>query len=119
MAPQPGRVHRTRLCYFRVMSKRLAHVVLLFAICASPAPALSTVPAPITKTIAAQRLPPNSVSFVIVDPDSGRVVAGHNIDTPRSPASTIKLVTTFASLDLLGPAYVWHNRALIRGEIKN
>ena len=38
-----------------------------------------------------------------------------NPDTPRSPASTIKVVTTFAALDLLGPAYTWHTRASIRG----
>jgi serine-type D-Ala-D-Ala carboxypeptidase/endopeptidase (penicillin-binding protein 4) len=87
--------------------------------CASPALALPGAPAPVAQTIAAQHLPPHSVSFVIVDPETGRPVAGQNIDTPRSPASTIKLVTTFASLDLLGPAYVWHTRALIRGDLKN
>ncbi len=86
---------------------------------ASPAFALAGAPAPVAQTIAAQHLPPNSVSFVIIDPDSGRLVAGQNIDTPRSPASTIKVVTTFASLDLLGPAYVWHTRALIRGALNN
>jgi D-alanyl-D-alanine carboxypeptidase/D-alanyl-D-alanine-endopeptidase (penicillin-binding protein 4) len=59
------------------------------------------------------------VSFAVVDPESGRLISGQNVDTPRSPASTIKVVTTFASLDLLGPAYVWHTRAAIRGEIKN
>ncbi len=59
------------------------------------------------------------MSFAIIDPDTGRLIAGQNLDTPRSPASTIKVVTTFASLDLLGPAYVWHTRAAIRGEIHN
>jgi D-alanyl-D-alanine carboxypeptidase/D-alanyl-D-alanine-endopeptidase (penicillin-binding protein 4) len=69
--------------------------------------------------MAAQHLPLGSVSFAIVDPESDRLVAGQNIDTRRSPASTIKVLTTFASLDLLGPAYVWHTRALTRGEIRN
>jgi serine-type D-Ala-D-Ala carboxypeptidase/endopeptidase (penicillin-binding protein 4) len=101
------------------MRKRWAHVVLAFAIGAPPASALSGAPVPVARTIAAQHLPPDSVSFVIVDPDSGRTLAGQNIDTPRSPASTIKLVTTFASLDLLGPAYVWHTRALLRGNMEN
>jgi len=81
--------------------------------------ALPGAPAPVAQSIAAQRLPSSSVSFVILDPDSGRLVAGQNIDTPRSPASTIKTVTTFASLDLLGPSYVWHTRALLRGQFKN
>jgi D-alanyl-D-alanine carboxypeptidase/D-alanyl-D-alanine-endopeptidase (penicillin-binding protein 4) len=75
------------------------------------------VPAAVTQVIAAQRLPPGAVSFVIVDPDSGRLVLGQNPDTPRSPASTIKVVTTFAALDMLGPAYTWHTRASIRGAL--
>jgi serine-type D-Ala-D-Ala carboxypeptidase/endopeptidase (penicillin-binding protein 4) len=69
----------------------------------------------VTQVMAAQRLPPSAVSFAIVDPDSGRVVLAQNPDTPRSPASTVKTLTTFAALDLLGPAYTWHTRALIRG----
>ena len=76
-------------------------------------------PAPVVATMVAQHLPQSSVSFAIVDPDTGRLVAGQNIDVPRSPASTIKLVTTFASLDLLGPAYTWHTRALLRGALRD
>ena len=76
------------------------------------------VPAPVTAVIAEQRLPPSAVSFAIVDPDSGRLLLGQNPDTPRSPASTIKVVTTFAGLDLLGPAYTWHTRASIRGALR-
>src|ERR1700676_317563 len=75
------------------------------------------VPAPVTHVIAAQRLPPSAGSFVIVDPDSGRLVLAQNPDTPRSPASTLKVVTTFAALDVLGPAYTWHTRASIRGAL--
>ena len=98
---------------------RLAHVALALSIGAAPAFAASSAPAPVAQTIATQRLPSGAVSFAIVDPDSGRLVAGQNVDTRRSPASTIKVVTTFASLDLLGPSYVWHTRAAIRGQIKN
>jgi len=75
------------------------------------------VPAPVAQVIAEQRLPPSAVSFAIVDVESGRVLAGQNPDTPRSPASTIKVVTTFAALDMLGPAYTWHTRAAIRGTL--
>src|SRR5271154_357919 len=75
------------------------------------------VPASVTRVIAAQRLPPGSVSFAVVDLDSGRLVFGLSTDTPRSPASTIKVVTTFAALDMLGPTYTWHTRASIRGAL--
>jgi serine-type D-Ala-D-Ala carboxypeptidase/endopeptidase (penicillin-binding protein 4) len=96
------------------------HAALAVAL-AGPAAASATLgtPAPVAHVIAAERLPLRAVSFAIVDADSGRVLLSLNGDTPRSPASTIKLITTFASLDLLGPAYTWHTRALVRGELKN
>jgi D-alanyl-D-alanine carboxypeptidase/D-alanyl-D-alanine-endopeptidase (penicillin-binding protein 4) len=75
------------------------------------------VPAPVAHALAAERLAPSSASFAVLDMDSGRVVASLNAETPRSPASTMKLVTTFASLDLLGPAYTWHTEALARGTL--
>ncbi|MGO9513998.1 MAG: D-alanyl-D-alanine carboxypeptidase/D-alanyl-D-alanine-endopeptidase [Steroidobacteraceae bacterium] len=81
--------------------------------------ALAGAPAPVERAIAAQHIPLSAVSLAIVDPDSGRVLLSLNGDTQRSPASTIKLITTFASLDLLGPAYTWHTRALLRGPFKN
>jgi serine-type D-Ala-D-Ala carboxypeptidase/endopeptidase (penicillin-binding protein 4) len=69
----------------------------------------------VTQVMSAQHLPSNSLSFVILDPDTGRVVMSQNPDTPRSPASTIKTVTTFAALDMLGPTYVWQTKALTAG----
>ena len=72
---------------------------------------IGAVPAGITQLIASQRLPSSAVSFVVLDAESGRIVMSHNPDTPRSPASTIKTVTTFAALDMLGPTFVWQTRA--------
>jgi D-alanyl-D-alanine carboxypeptidase/D-alanyl-D-alanine-endopeptidase (penicillin-binding protein 4) len=96
---------------------RALHRIALACGCAMlPGGAIATgspgaVPAAITQLMTAQRLPSGALSFVIVDPDTGRVMMSHNPDTPRSPASTIKTVTTFAALDMLGPAFVWQTRA--------
>ena len=76
------------------------------------------VPAPVAHTLAVERLAPRMASFAVLDVDSGRIVASLNAATPRSPASTMKLVTTLASLDLLGPAYTWHTDALIHGALE-
>jgi D-alanyl-D-alanine carboxypeptidase/D-alanyl-D-alanine-endopeptidase (penicillin-binding protein 4) len=81
---------------------------------ATAAGSSTTVPAGISQLIGAQRLPGSSVSFVIVDPDTGRIVVSQNPDTPRSPASTVKTVTTFAALDMLGPTFIWQTRASLR-----
>ncbi len=85
----------------------------------APALALPGAPPPVAAVVANQHLPESSVSFAIIDTQTGGLVAGQNMEVPRSPASTIKLVTTFAALDLLGPAYVWHTRAWIRGTLKD
>jgi len=76
-------------------------------------------PPAVMQSVAAQRLPPAAVSFVVLDPETARPVAGLNLAIPRSPASTVKVLTTYASLDMLGPAYTWRTRALIRGELVN
>jgi D-alanyl-D-alanine carboxypeptidase/D-alanyl-D-alanine-endopeptidase (penicillin-binding protein 4) len=89
----------------------LACVCALLSSAAIAAGSAGTVPAAITQLLAAQRLPSSALSFVIVDADTGRVVMSHNPDTPRSPASTIKTITTFAALDVLGPAFIWQTRA--------
>src|ERR1022692_1374576 len=79
---------------------------------------LTSAPAEIAIAIAAQQLPPSAVSFIVADVETGRPVISQNAQVPRSPASTIKAVTTYASLDLLGPAYTWHTRALAGGPIE-
>jgi D-alanyl-D-alanine carboxypeptidase/D-alanyl-D-alanine-endopeptidase (penicillin-binding protein 4) len=88
-----------------------------FLVCALLA--LSTPPADVLRTLEAERIPPASVSYVVLDVDTGQAVISLNAEAPRSPASTLKTVTTYASLDLLGPAYTWHTRALVRGRLEN
>jgi D-alanyl-D-alanine carboxypeptidase/D-alanyl-D-alanine-endopeptidase (penicillin-binding protein 4) len=90
---------------------RLALVCILCTVLS--AGSIAAAPAGVTQVMAAQHLPANALSFVIVDSDSGRVVTSQNPDTPRSPASTIKTVTTFAALDLLGPAFIWQTHAWV------
>lgn len=41
----------------------------------------------------------------------------HNIDTPRTPASTMKLIPSFVALDTLGADFVWFTRVYHTGII--
>lgn len=104
-------------------------LIALLAVAGLPAPAAAQVmdpvtdpgsaPAGILRVMQAARLPAATVSFAVAEADGGRLVLGLNTGSPRSPASTIKLLTTFASLDILGPAYTWHTRALLRGVLRD
>ena len=43
----------------------------------------------------------------------------HRSTSPMNPASTMKLVTTIAALDLLGPAYTWTTPVYLDGTVQN
>jgi len=93
----------------RIALSSIGSAAMTCASFAAGAPA--ALPNGVAQVMTAQHLPSNSLSFVIVDPDTGRILMSHNPDTPRSPGSTIKTVTTYAALDMLGPTYVWQTKA--------
>lgn len=77
-------------------------------------------PAPVREALARHRLPAESLSVWVQDaaaPDAAPLVS-HRPDVPRNPASTIKLVTTLAALDELGPDYEWETRAYVTGPVR-
>ncbi|MDO5624496.1 MAG: D-alanyl-D-alanine carboxypeptidase/D-alanyl-D-alanine-endopeptidase [Pseudomonadota bacterium] len=67
-------------------------------------PAGEANPAPDAAAAAAQALPAPRLAW--------------RADTPMNPASVMKLVTTYAGLDLLGPAHFWRTRIYIQGYVQ-
>ncbi|MBI4042500.1 MAG: D-alanyl-D-alanine carboxypeptidase/D-alanyl-D-alanine-endopeptidase [Deltaproteobacteria bacterium] len=55
--------------------------------------------------ITAEEFPFSSIGVKVVSLDKGEVLLEHNADQPYTPASTVKLITTAAALDILGPTY--------------
>jgi D-alanyl-D-alanine carboxypeptidase/D-alanyl-D-alanine-endopeptidase (penicillin-binding protein 4) len=69
------------------------------------------------------RVPDAGVSVVVRDVTNGNSLVEFNAGTARPPASTMKLLPTWAALDLLGPAYSWETRAwadapVVKGVLK-
>ena len=64
-------------------------------------------------------IPLSSVSLDIQATESQHTLVSLNSNVPRNPASVIKLVTTLAALEILGPAYQWHTRYFADGAISN
>src|SRR5258708_38462708 len=87
VAAQLRSVMRLRACKSSVLAQ--AVLALIFSTPCAWAATGAGVPAQVTQVIAVQRLPPSPGSFVIVDPDSVRLVRGQTTGTPRSPPSTI------------------------------
>ena len=73
-------------------------------------------PAPIVRSLAQLTIPPTAVALDIRSLD-GRPLAFHNHQVAFKPASVLKLVTTAAALDILGPNHRWTTRVHISGAI--
>ena len=76
-------------------------------------------PPTVTRALERFSVPVSHVSMYVRDAGTNEVVLSVGADEPRSPASTIKVLTTFTALDVLGPGYTWKTRALIDGELAN
>ncbi len=59
----------------------------------------------------AAQIPAASVAVVVQPVDAKVPLVAHNAAQPMNPASVMKLVTTYAALDLLGPAWTWKTTA--------
>ena len=58
--------------------------------------------------------------MLVADADGKSVPRlSHRADVAMNPASVMKLVTTFAALDLLGPAYVWRTPVWLDGRVQD
>ncbi len=76
-------------------------------------------PLPVRTSLDIRQLPHDSLSVFVQDLDSGEVILKWNEQVARNPGSTIKLLTTLAALDLLGPAHTWTTDVFVMGEVKN
>ncbi len=79
----------------------------------------SRMPQPVRNILARYKLPPDSLSLYVKEQNSAQPIVELNIDTPRNPASVIKLLTTFAGLELLGPNYTWETHFHLDGRLEN
>lgn len=64
-----------------------------------------------------QLVPDEAVTVVVRDVATGDSLVEMNADVPRNPASVMKLLPTYAALDMLGPAYTWKTRAYADGPV--
>ncbi len=78
-----------------------------------------TLPEEVTKLLTKYKIPDKNISVYIRDLNSKTALIEHNADKMRIPASTMKLLTTYAGLKELGPNYSWRTEVWLRGELKD
>ncbi|MDR0233788.1 MAG: D-alanyl-D-alanine carboxypeptidase/D-alanyl-D-alanine-endopeptidase, partial [Zoogloeaceae bacterium] len=64
-------------------------------------------PASVQQALQRARIPENAVAVVVEPVEGDGVLLSHNSDAPMNPASVMKLLTTHAALELLGPGANW------------
>ena len=74
-------------------------------------------PRPVSRAFLDAGVPLDAVGIVVQDVTKRRPLFSHQPDKPYNPASVMKLVTTFAALELLGPEYRWKTLAYLDGTL--
>ncbi len=82
--------------------------VMYCAVAFLPLSAFShNLPAPVRQALKQASIPESAVGVYVHEIGAPQPLLEHNAGAAMNPASVMKLVTTFAGLELLGPAYTW------------
>lgn len=84
---------------------------------ASAADAPAANPAAYLSRLAAAGIPAGAAAVVVRPLDDGSLRWGANQTRPMNPASTMKIVTTYSALHLLGPAFTFRTEVLVDGPL--
>ncbi|RYZ00991.1 MAG: peptidase M15, partial [Comamonadaceae bacterium] len=76
-------------------------------------------PPEVEAALAAAQLPRDALVVLVAPADGGPPRLAHRADVAVNPASVAKLATTYAALDLLGPAFTWKTPVYFDGPVRN
>ncbi|HXN14793.1 MAG TPA: D-alanyl-D-alanine carboxypeptidase/D-alanyl-D-alanine-endopeptidase [Usitatibacter sp.] len=74
-------------------------------------------PEPVSSALARAHVPAGAVAVLVVPAEGDTALVSHRASAPMNPASVVKLITSYAALDLLGPAFTFHTDVFTTGEI--
>ncbi|MEO6032306.1 MAG: D-alanyl-D-alanine carboxypeptidase/D-alanyl-D-alanine-endopeptidase, partial [Burkholderiaceae bacterium] len=79
----------------------------------------ATLPRPVALALERAQLPPDALVAVVQEVGATRPRLAWQPERPVNPASLMKLVTTFAALDLLGPNWAWSTPVWLHGTVRD
>jgi D-alanyl-D-alanine carboxypeptidase/D-alanyl-D-alanine-endopeptidase (penicillin-binding protein 4) len=106
--------YNRRVSRFRCLALAAVGFTLL-----SVSAAARDLPKPVRDALRAAAVPTSAVAVVVQDVGAARPALSLNARTAMNPASVMKLVTTFAALELLGPAYKWKTEVYVAGALND
>ncbi|MDR2788453.1 MAG: D-alanyl-D-alanine carboxypeptidase/D-alanyl-D-alanine-endopeptidase [Candidatus Accumulibacter sp.] len=93
--------------------------IVLCGLAAVPAAAIAGLPAPVADALEEAGISGQNVAVLVRGIDGETPLISHNAHEPMNPASVMKLLTTYAALEMLGPAHTWETEALIDHPLVN
>ena len=101
--------------------------LLAFSLAATAQTNAAALPPEVEAALARAKVPREALAAIVVDAAptaSGKAgssvpLLSHRAGAPVNPASVMKLVTTYAGLELLGPAYTWPTPVYVDGTVSN
>jgi D-alanyl-D-alanine carboxypeptidase/D-alanyl-D-alanine-endopeptidase (penicillin-binding protein 4) len=96
-------------------------MLLTGALVHAAAPSAQTIPAPVALALQQAGIQADNVAMFVAEVGSpGRTPRlAHRAREALNPASTMKLVTTYAALDLLGSTFAWSTPVYVEGQVKD
>jgi D-alanyl-D-alanine carboxypeptidase/D-alanyl-D-alanine-endopeptidase (penicillin-binding protein 4) len=82
-----------------------------------PAQPAGTLPEPVARALAQAQIPESAVGVYVHEIGAEQPIVAVGAERALNPASSMKLVTTYAGLEMLGPAYTWNTDILTDGNI--
>lgn len=90
--------------------------VAVVALCSAGGVVAQPLPAPVEHALVRAQIPPDALSIYVAPVDPQRAPRlSWQAGIPMNPASVMKLVTTYAALEQLGPTYVWRTPVYLDG----
>ncbi|KMN09212.1 D-alanyl-D-alanine carboxypeptidase/D-alanyl-D-alanine-endopeptidase [Pseudomonas helleri] len=97
----------------------LASLFLPLAFGANAAPVNATLTPKVQQALKTNKLQDDALSLVLLPLTGPGVPTVFNADVSMNPASTMKLVTTYAALEMLGPTHQWKTEFYTDGTLNN
>jgi D-alanyl-D-alanine carboxypeptidase/D-alanyl-D-alanine-endopeptidase (penicillin-binding protein 4) len=97
----------------------MKHLYATLFVCLVASAHAESLPETVAQELKKVQIPQTGIAIEVIEVGKHTPLISINTQRAMNPASTMKLLTTYAALDALGPAYTWKTEAWTDGELKD
>jgi len=95
------------------------HILFCLLFCLASSSNAATLPSSVLTALKQAHIPLSDIGVEVRQTTARKPLISLNGSKPMNPASTMKILTTYAGLELLGPAYTWKTEAWLNGKLED